>query len=770
MATNDKVTHRLGFNGEFKERELVLEDGDPPAWDPSTKFSIVGTRVPRLDGRPKTTGEAKYASDVRLPGMLYGKILRCPLPAATVKSIDLTEARRRPGVRAALAIAKPGEKMRFAGQEVAALAADTPEQAIDALSAIKVEYAALPFVVHADDARKDGAPLVFEKGPETKTSGGDVETSSKKALPRKGNVVGPRVFTKGDADKAFREPDVVVVEGTYRTQVQNHTALETHGLVASWEGDQLTVWASTQSIFSVRDELAEALEIPAARIRVLTDYMGGGFGAKFGPGVEGTAAARLAKEAGAPVKLFLDRKEEQLATGNRPSSEQRIRLAAKKDGTLTALHLVVHGNGGTNGGTGASGPAKNIYACPNVKVEEYDVFTNAGPSAAFRAPGHPQGAFALEAAMDEMAKKLGMDPLAFRMKNDPSEVRREEFRIGAEKIGWKDRSATRKGSAKEPGVVRGVGMGASVWYNTGGTGPRATVTILRDGSAQVEHGVQDLGTGARTMVAIVAAEELGVPLERVTVTIGDTRLPFGPGSGGSTTTPSSAPTIRRAAWQAKKKMAAAVAKEWKVDPVTVTFSAGRVTAPGEPKHDASWAEACKLIPEEGVSATAERAENHEDAWQRFIAGAQFAEVEVDTETGKVRVNRIVAVHDCGLAVNALTTESQIQGGVIQGVSYALFENRMLDRPTGKPLNPNVEQYKIAGALDVPEIEVVLVPVWDGVNNTHSTGIGEPATVPTAAAVANAVSHAVGAQIRQIPITPEVVLAAVEEARKKGGAA
>ena len=770
--TIDKEKLRLGFNGQYKEKEVVLEEGDPAPWDPSTKFSILGTRVPRLDGRPKTTGEARYASDVRLPGMLYAKILRCPLPAATVKSLDLSEARRRPGVRAVLAIAKPGEKMRFAGQEVAAVAAETLEQAIDALSAVKVEYAALPFVVSPDEARKDGAPLVFEKGPETKTSGGDVETSSEKALPRKGNVVGPRTFTKGDADKAFREADAVVVEGTYRTQVQNHTALETHGLVASWDGEQLTVWASTQSIFSVRDELAETLEIPASRIRVLTDYMGGGFGAKFGPGVEGVAAARLAKEAGAPVKLFLDRREEQLATGNRPSSEQWIKLAAKKDGTLTALHLVVHGNGGTNGGTGASGPAKNIYRCPNVKVEEYDVFTNAGPSAAFRAPGHPQGAFVLEGAMDELAKKLGMDPIALRMKNDPSEVRREELRIGAEKIGWSGRDAARQSASKEPGVVRGVGVGAAVWYNTGGTGPRATVTILKDGSAQVEQGVQDLGTGARTMVGIVTAEELGVPLESVTVTIGDTRLPFGPGSGGSTTTPSSAPTIRRAAYQAKLKLAAAVAKSWKVDPGSISFAGGRVKAAGDSnaKHDVTWKDACKLIPEEGISATAERAENHEDAWKRFIAGAQFAEVEVDTETGKIRVLRVVAVHDCGLAVNALTTESQIQGGVIQGVSYALFENRLLDRPTGKPLNANVEQYKIAGALDVPEVDVVIVPVWDGVNNTHSTGIGEPSTVPTAAAIANAVSHAVGARIRQLPITPEVVLAAVEEARSKGGAA
>jgi xanthine dehydrogenase YagR molybdenum-binding subunit len=270
------------------------------------------------------------------------------------------------------------------------------------------------------------------------------------------------------------------------------------------------------------------------------------------------------------------------------------------------------------------------------------------------------------------------------------------------------------------------------------------------------------------MVAIVAAEELALPLDRVSVRIGDTHLPYGPSSGGSTTTPSSAPTIRRAAAEAKKQLAAAVAKEWKLDAARVQVAGGKVFVPGDAAHSLTWEQACAKLPEEvGASATVERAENHDDAWKRFTAGAQFAEVEVDTETGKVRVERIVAVHDCGLVVNALTTESQIQGGVIQGLSYALFENRLLDRQTGRMVNPNVEQYKIAGALDVPEIEVVVVPVWDGVNNTHSVGIGEPATVATAAAIANAVSHAVGARIRQLPITPEVVLAAVEEARRAG---
>lgn len=756
---------RLGFKGEFQTKDIEIAPGDPAPWDPSTTFSILGSRVPRLDGKAKTTGEARYAIDVLLPGMLYGKILRCPFAAATVKSIDLSAARALSGVGATIALAEPGEKIRFAGQEVAAVAADTSERAGDALRAIRVAYEPRPFVVDLEEAKKPTAPLVFEGQAETKSSAGDLP-SGRKPLPRNGNVLGPRLTTKGNIEEGFQQADATV-EGTYVTQVQTHTALETHGIVAKWEGEELTVWASTQGIFSVRDELAETLKMPASKVHVLTEYMGGGFGAKFGARIEGLTAARLAKEAGAPVKLFLDRKEEQLATGNRPSSVQWIRAGATKDGKLTALHLVVHGTGGTNGGTGTSGPAKNVYACPNLKVEEFDVFTNAGPSTAMRAPGHPQGSFALEATMDELAAKLNIDPLEFRLKNDPSEVRREEFRIGAEKIGWKMRDSRRQ--TKNPAVRRGVGVGAAVWYNTGGTGPRATVTINRDGSAEVEHGVQDLGTGARTMVAIVAAEELGLPLEAVSVRIGDTRMPRGPDSGGSTTTPSSAPTIRRAAFQAKQKLAEALARGWKVPAESVTVENGTVSVRLDPSHKASWAEACKLLPEEGVSATADRAENHGDAWKRFIAGAQFAEVEVDTETGKVKVERVIAVHDCGIPVNALTTESQIQGGVIQGVSYALFEDRLLDRRSGRMLNPDVEQYKIAGALDVPEIEAILVPVWDGVNNTHSTGIGEPATVPTAGAIANAVSHAIGARIKRLPITPEDVLAAVEEAGKGGRA-
>jgi xanthine dehydrogenase YagR molybdenum-binding subunit len=769
MAT-EKV--RLGFNGKFESKDIAIAPGDPAPWDPSQKFSILGSRVPRLDGPAKVSGQARYAIDTLLPGMLYGKILRSPYPAAVVKSLDLEGAKKMPGVKAAIAIAKRGDALRFAGQEIAAVAAETPEQALDALSAIRVEYEPKPFVVDVEKARQAGAPLVFEGQAQTKASAGDMPGAAR-ALPREGNVQGPRKSDKGSIEEGFRQADVVV-EGTYVTQVQTHTALETHGLVAAWEPDgSLKVWASTQGIFTVRDELADVLGLDKSKVHVTTEYMGGGFGAKFGARVEGVTAAKLAKEAGAPVKLFLDRKEEHLASGNRPSAIQWIKAGATRDGKLTALHLVVHGNGGTNGGTGTSGPLKNIYACDNVRTEEYDVFTNAGPSAAFRAPGHPQGSFALEVMMDELAGKLRMDPLELRMKNDPSEVRREEFRIGAERVGWKTRDDRRAG--KDPAIRHGVGMGAAVWYNTGGTGPKATVTIHRDGSAEVEQGVQDLGTGARTMVGIVAAEELGLPLGNVTVHVGNSALPFGPASGGSTTTPSSAPTIRAAAWQAKQKVAEALSRAWNVPAADIEIRTDGFAVKGDAGKKLSWKEACAKLPESGVSATASRAENHGDAWKRFTAGAQFAEVEVDTQTGRVQVKRVVAVHDCGLVVNALATESQVQGGVIQGVSYALYENRVLDRATGKMVNANVEQYKIVGARDVPKIETVLVPVWDGVNNTHSVGIGEPATVPTAGAIANAVSHAIGAPIRRLPITPEVVLEALREAEAaavapKGGKA
>ncbi|HEU5324093.1 MAG TPA: molybdopterin cofactor-binding domain-containing protein, partial [Methylomirabilota bacterium] len=336
--------------------------------------------------------------------------------------------------------------------------------------------------------------------------------------------------------------------------VHTHAPLETHGVIATWEGDQLTIHASTQGVFVVRDGVAEALGVDRKNVTVLTEHMGGGFGSKLGPSATGSAfavvACRLAKKAGAPVKLMLDRQEEHLCTGNAPAALMTVRLGAKQDGTLLALHHRSFGTAGIAGGAGTGGPAGALYAnTPNVKIEEHDVFTNAGPAAPLRAPGHPQGAFAVESAIDELAEKLGMDPLELRRKNESSPVRLIQYEAGAKAIGWERRN--KKAGDATGTKKRGLGMANGNWYVIAREDVQAEVRIHRDGSVEVLAGAQDIGTGFKTAMAIVAAEELGLRPADIRVGVGDTRFPPGPVSGGSNTTNSVAPAVRLAAHQAR---------------------------------------------------------------------------------------------------------------------------------------------------------------------------------------------------------------------------
>jgi xanthine dehydrogenase YagR molybdenum-binding subunit len=442
----------------------------------------------------------------------------------------------------------------------------------------------------------------------------------------------------------------------------------------------------------------------------------------------------------------------------------RLRVGAKKDGTLTAIHFVSYGTAGTGTGAGAGGPAKNLYPCPNVLVEESDVFTNAGPAAAFRAPGHPQGAFGLEQTIDELADKLGMDPLALRDRidvDDPGEVwssagaRRVERRIGAEKAAWARRHppGVDRGSVK-----RGIGVAQAIWYRFVNLDSACEVRIARDGSVEVLSAVQDIGGGIRTVLAQVVAEELGIRPQDVTVRIGDTSFPPGPPSGGSVTTGSLSPAVRNAAFKAKQEMLRA---------------AGAATA--TLGNDGDFRRTAARMRVEQVSAQAVRGDDYGGfgggGKRRGMGiggygGVQFAEVAVDVETGVVKVERVVAVHDCGRPINPLAVESQIHGGVIQGLSYALYENRVLDRKSGWMLNANFETYKIAGAREIPRIEVHLIEEYRARSSTDAGGIGEPATVATAAAVANAVFNATGVRVRELPMTPDRVLAALAQATKE----
>ncbi len=547
----------------------------------------------------------------------------------------------------------------------------------------------------------------------------------------------------------------MVVEAEFRTQVQTHCALETHGVVADWRSDGLTVYASTQSTSSVRDELAEIMDLPESRVRVITEYMGGGFGSKFGAGNPGALAAELSRTAGAPVRLMLSRKDEHLSSGNRPNSRQHLRIGATKDGHLTAIDLRSFGTGGVGTGSGTGRPAANMYQCSNLLVEESDVFTNAGPASAFRAPGHPQACFALEQVIDELAEKLHLDPLELRGRIDNNPVRREERRIGAERAGWASRHAP--GADGGP-IKRGIGVAQALWYRIVNLDSACEVRIGRDGSVQILSAVQDIGGGIRTALAQVVAEELGLNAADIRVSIGDTAYPVGPPSGGSMTTTSITPAARDAAFQARQAMAAALAPFFAVSAPEIEMREGKVFPRADRSRAISFRQAAARLRTSEVVGRASRIADYEQPKVRLqYGGVQFVEVAVDTETGVVKVERVVAVHDCGRPLNPLAIQSQINGGIIQGISYALYEDRRLDRNTGLMVNPNLEAYKIAGAFETPEIETVIMENYLALSSTDAGGIGEPATVPTAAAIANAFYNATGVRIRTLPMTPAVVL-------------
>jgi xanthine dehydrogenase YagR molybdenum-binding subunit len=572
-------------------------------------------------------------------------------------------------------------------------------------------------------------------------------------------VHGPARDRRGDVDLGFKQADVVV-EAEFRTQVQTHCALETHGVVADWRSDGLTVYASTQSTSSVRDELAEIMDLPESRVRVITEYMGGGFGSKFGAGNPGALAAELSRKAGAPVRLMLNRRNEHLSTGNRPNSRQHLRIGATRDGHLTAIHLRSYGTGGVGTGAGTGRPASNMYQCPNLLVEESDVFTNAGPAAAFRAPGHPQGCFALEQVIDEIAEKLHLDPLELRERIDRNPVRREERRIGAERARWAARHAP--GADRGP-VKRGLGVAQALWYRIVNLNSACEVRIGRDGSVELLSAVQDIGGGIRTALAQVVAEELGLNAADIRVSIGDTAYPVGPPSGGSMTTTSITPAARDAAFQARQTMAAALAPLFAVSAPEIEMREGKVFPRADRSRALSFRQAANRLRTSEVVGRATRIPDYQDAKVRLqYGGVQFVELAVDTETGVVKVERVIAVHDCGRPLNPLAIQSQINGGIIQGISYALYEDRRLDRNTGVMVNPNLEAYKIAGAFETPEIETVILENYLALSSTDAGGIGEPATVATAAAIANAFYNAAGVRVRSLPMTPAVVLEALRQ--------
>jgi xanthine dehydrogenase YagR molybdenum-binding subunit len=745
--------------------EVHTAQGDLPPWDLDSRLRMVKGRHPRLEAPHKVTGRAKYTYDIKLPGMLWAKMVRAPIPAGRIVRMDTTKAEQLKGVKAVWTT--DAKLVRFAGQDIAAVAATSQELAEDAARLVQVQYEATPFVMDLEQAMTPTAPLVYAEG----------QAPAPPNTTRTGNVSGPlppptlsgmRGGTRGDIAKGFAEADTIH-EATYRLQVHTHAVLETHGIVAHWEGDRLTVYTSTQGVFMVRAALAETFGLPRNKVRVISEHMGGGFGSKLSPSAVGSAfaivACRLARKAGAPVKLMLDRHEEQLCTGNAPGALITVRLGVKADGRLTAIHYRAYAEGGIGQSSRTGGPAGSIYPqCPNVKLEEYDVFTNAGPACPLRAPGHPQGAFGLECAMDELAHRLGLDPLEFRRQNDTHPFRKAFYDVGAKAIGWERRNKVPGGM---PGPKkRGIGMANGNWYVLVREAVAVEVQVHRDGSVELFHGAQDIGTGIRTALAVIAAEELGLRPGDISVHVGDTRFPPGGTSGGSTTTNSSGPAARLAAHEARMRIAALAAPLLQARPEVLEFADGKIFVAGEPERQVSFREAAQKMPGEVIACLADRKRQFEVVRQD-LAATQFAEVEVDVETGVIRVLKMVGVNNCGTPINLLTAENQMIGAQIQGASWALFEQRTLDRNVGTMVNPNLEAYKILGPADMFEAVPIFTQGANAGNNTSATGLAEPVFVPTLAAIANAVFNATGVRLRELPMTPDRVLAALAEAKKGG---
>ena len=722
-----------------------------PGQTPSQEFKYIGRAVPRVDGRNIVTGTAHYTHDLVFDDMLIGKVLRSPHACAEVISVDLGPALAHPGVKAALRL-KEG-RVSWAGEPVAAVAAVDTRTALEAIGLIKVEYKVLPYAVSVEASSAAGAPPVLEKGE---------------------NVQKSNDYARGDVEKGFKEADLVL-ERTYRTSWEVHQPTETHASVAYWTNDYLTVHDSTQAVNSVRDGLARSLGIPAGRIRVLKEYMGGGFGSKLGANDYTVAAARLAKEAGRPVKITLTRRENSYCVGYRPAARMTVKAGVKKDGTLTALSLRTQNSGGIGRGDRTASPFVDVYKCPNMKVEEFSVFTNTCGSRATRAPGYTQGTFGLESFMEELAAALGMDPLELRRKNYSVKDRGDTgtmystkgldqcYALGSERIGWARRNKIPGGGK---GKIRtGIGMASQIWPGAGTPGTLADLRIYSDGSVEVECGTQDLGTGTRTHIAIVAADTLGLEPKDISVKIGNSDYPWAPNSGGSLTTPSVAPAVRDAALKAVIQLKALASKKLNAPVGDLVLGEKKIALKSDPAKAVELRELARSFSRPAVfhGERSDMAPGY--AYQTF--GAHFAEVEVDTETGKITVKRVVAVHDIGRVINRQTADSQVIGAITQGTSAGLFEEKLMDPATGCMVNPNLHDYKVATIRDVPVVEPVYADIIDErLNNLGAKGLGEPPRIPASGAIANAVYNAIGVHVREIPMTPARVLAALKRKEAK----
>ncbi|HWY70865.1 MAG TPA: xanthine dehydrogenase family protein molybdopterin-binding subunit [Terriglobales bacterium] len=719
-------------------------------WPDASKRKLIGKRMNRVDGPAKSSGRAKYTYDLVRPNMLYGDSVKSPYAHARVKSIDTSAAEKMPGVKAVHIIHGPSDGAKgevfWAGTDIVAVAAVDEPTARDAVRAIKVEYEQLPHLVLND------------KEPNL----GEAEKSDLYKVASKETV--------GDPTSAFQQSEVTH-EGYYGSPVITHCCLETHGSIAEWpDPDHLFLHISTQNVPGIGEQVAKAVDMPAANVHVHQDHVGGGFGSKLGLDPWGVAAAQLSKKAGGvPVKMMLNRATELETAGCRPSAYARVKVGAKKDGTLLAWDSYAWGSGGP--GAPGSLAIPYVWKVPNQQKQYVGVVNHIGPARAWRAPNHPQMCVITMGALDDLAAKLGMDTFDFVKKNidllDPrSKIYSEELDAANELMQWKARWHPRGDKTAGP-VKQGMGLALHTWGGRGHTS-NCDLLIHPDGSVEIKMGTQDIGTGTRTSILAVASDTLGIPMEGINLLIGDNQYPPDSASGGSSTIGGVSSATFRAATDARNQLLAKVAPALNAQPNELEVVDGRVRVAGNPSRSLSWKEACSKL---GAQTLTVRGKNpgEGDLINSGVGGVQMADVSVDTETGIVKINKMVAIQDCGLVISPKQAESQVLGALIMGVSYALYEEKVMDQTTGTMLNTNMDNYRLAGLGDVGELVVKLM-TGPGYDERGVIGIGEPPTVSPGAAISNAVANAIGVRVPYLPLTPERVLAALEGAQSEGGRA
>lgn len=726
------------------------------SWPSREKSQVIGKRVDRLDGMAKATGAAKYTYDINLKNQLIAKALSCPFAHCRIKSIDTAAAEKVPGVVHVHVFdhAQPGLEIEWEGELLAVVAAESEAAAAEGVKAIKFDAEQLD--VWTDDEDLEGAKA---KGRTAKAGG--------KAVTQKepGDDDDEDEFVEAEIARLLKESKHVV-EGYYGINAITHCCLETHGSTVHWQGDKLKAYLSTQNVSGTDDSFARDLKITADDVEVECQYIGGGFGSKFAPDYWGTAAAKIARATGRPVKFMLDRTQELKDAGNRPSGFLKVKLGADAEGVVQVWDSEHWGTAGYRGGGVSHGVIPYVFEPPNYRRNAIAIKTNTVSSRAWRAPNHPQACAISQTAYDDLARIMGANSYDIFWKNlahisnDKTEVYRAEMEIGAELIGWKHNWHAHGKGPRQGSVVEGLGMALHTWGG-GANASNCNLRVYPDGSVESFCGTQDLGSGTRTVCAMVVAETFGLKPSDVKINIGSSKYPVSGASGGSTTVGAVSESHRRASQDALQSIFKLVATDLKCKPEELEAVPGRIQKAGDASTSLSWKEACTKIGLKPLETSSSYNRGDPSPLSnQGVGGVQMAHVAVDTETGVVKMKKFVAVQDQGLVINPKTCESQIYGAAIMGIAYALFEERIIDNMTGAFINAELAEYRLPRLGDIGEIVIHLYEP-ESERSRGVIGNGEPPVISPGAAISNAVCNALGVRVPVLPMTPKRVLDALK---------